>query len=177
MRIATDTSHPVNLKIKTRPFPSFLFSFPLTERHQETTQTAIDVQTDFVLEGESGEERDGIDRSVGEVWSRADYENGVRVAVERGCAIFEKKISRRSREYSLDSAIPINLQGIHSHSSCHSLHICFPRHRVHIDHPNLDSKIFSSFPECRMCTAGNDHLRSLDSFGLPAPIPISFDRH
>lgn len=76
MDVTTDRSDTVNGEIKVWQTSILL----LQERHQEASETAIDVEPDLVLLGQLTEVKDRVDRSVREVGSGTDEHDRIGVS-------------------------------------------------------------------------------------------------
>lgn len=74
--VTANRSDTVNGEIKVGQ----ISILPLQERHQEASETTIDVESDLVLLGQLTEVEDRVDRSVGEVGSGTDEHDSIGVS-------------------------------------------------------------------------------------------------
>lgn len=107
VRITTDTCYTIHRKVKLGQ----ISIHALQERHQEASQTAIDMQTQFVLSCELGEVGDRIYGAVGKVWCGSDEHDRIGVTAQRVSGKWQigKKIDSHGARHSLDVCLSGNL--------------------------------------------------------------------
>lgn len=135
VRVATDARYALNQEIKRLRRVSCFGQ----ERHDEPSQTAVDVQADAVLDGQLAQRNDIVLAAVGEVDGGSDDHDSVAVAES-------------------EPLVRLQIKAMHDalHGPSNTLKVHLSCDRIHWDVVHFDAEIVAALVKCRMSTDGYD---------------------